>query len=569
MSPHSGTFFVSATHIYPYKNERKNNTDYRAGKRTCTTPVRPTSRTALHRRICGGFLGASPNLAAESRKYAKESLEEYNGKKFAEAYAKLVVSKYFSNLAKFGKNIEPEIRAKLLASPELLDDFVSVLSPEDDAVKVYDILANIAKSSPEKFAKYPKLAIAVAVVFDTPPPKDWPHGQVSEKLLPRKLSDPVARFNQIVDMRERGKFLLPTEKMSIEELKYLVPSTATEDDAQWAQKSVSVSLSSIAYDHGRLNRKQFDWNGEDYRLKTIKTKGGICVDQAYYTMEVAKARGVPAFILSGAGSDGFHAWVAYMQRPGTWNFSVGRYENARFVTGKTYDPQTWKDATDHALESLREGFRNGAKYRLSEIHCAFADVFTKQNDYEKSLACAKAAVVAEPRNADAWNKIFAYLEKLGKSEREICQNYEFAVRAFSKYPDTDAEFRRKLADLYRKSGDISAAKRLTTSIILKTKNARPDIAMEFARRELEIDIQEGTAETADNLQKIARNIQKRLGSGYRRNNHPDNQHRTQKRQVRRSQRLDESNTPSFKTLERQPHKTDPRRHRSTTRNNHS
>lgn len=447
------------------------------------------------------FFGASPNLATESRKYAKEALEEYGGKKFAEAYAKLVVSKYFSNLAKFGKNIEPEIRAKLLASPELLDDFVSVLSPEDDAVKVYDILANIAKSSPEKFAKYPKLAIAVAVVFDTPPPKDWPHGQVSEKLLPRKLPDPVARFNQIVDMRERGKFLLPTEKMSIEELKYLVPSAATEDDAQWAQKSVSVSLSnlpklypSIAYDHGRLNRKQFDWNGEDYRLKTIKTKGGICVDQAYYTMEVAKARGVPAFILSGAGSDGFHAWVAYMQRPGAWNFSVGRYENARFVTGKTYDPQTWKDATDHALESLREGFRNGAKYRLSEIHCAFADVFAKQNDYEKSLACAKAAVVAEPRNADAWNKIFAYLEKLGKSEREICQNYEFAVKAFSKYPDTDAEFRRKLADLYRKNGDISAAKRLTTSIILKTKNARPDIAMEFARRELELDIQEGTAE---------------------------------------------------------------------------
>ena len=77
------------------------------------------------------FFGASPNLAAESRKYAKESLEEYNGKKFAKAYAKLVVSKYFSNLAKFGKNIEPEIRAKLLASPELLDDFVSVLSPED------------------------------------------------------------------------------------------------------------------------------------------------------------------------------------------------------------------------------------------------------------------------------------------------------------------------------------------------------------------------------------------------------------------------------------------------------
>ena len=446
------------------------------------------------------FFDASPDLAKKSRQYFAEAEAEY-APNAAPSYEKLVVAKYLSALAKYGKSASPELRAELLGNFALLDEFVSILSPDDDAARVFEILEKIRAAAPDKFAKYPKLAIATAVVFDTPPPASWPHAQVSEKLLPREPRDPLERFSKIVEMRERGKFLIPTEKLSAEELKYLVPSPASDDDAEWAQKSVSVSLTnipklypSISYDHGRLSRKEFDWNGEDYRLKTIKARGGICTDQAYFTSEVAKARGVPAFIFSGAGSDGFHAWVGYMQKPNSWNFGVGRYENARFVTGKTLDPQTWKTATDHALESLREGFRNGAKYKASEMHEAFAKHFFGKDEFAKSLACAKAAVASDPRNADAWNTIIDSLEKLGRPNAEICAAYESAMRAFSKYPDTDADFRRRLVKIYRDANNPNAARKLSTSIILKSKSLRPDIAMEFARAELEIDIADGSAD---------------------------------------------------------------------------
>lgn len=446
------------------------------------------------------FFDASPDLAKKSRQYFAEAEAEY-APNAAPSYEKLVVAKYLSALAKYGKSASPELRAELLGNFALLDEFVSILSPDDDAARVFEILEKIRAASPDKFAKYPKLAIATAVVFDTPPPASWPHAQVSEKLLPREPRDPLERFSKIVEMRERGKFLIPTEKLSAEELKYLVPSPASDDDAEWAQKSVSVSLTnipklypSISYDHGRLSRKEFDWNGEDYRLKTIKARGGICTDQAYFTSEVAKARGVPAFIFSGAGSDGFHAWVGYMQKPNSWNFGVGRYEGARFVTGKTLDPQTWKTATDHALESLREGFRNGAKYKASEMHEAFAKHFFGKGEFAKSLACAKAAVASDPRNADAWNTIIDSLEKLGRPNAEICAAYESAMRAFSKYPDTDADFRRRLVKIYRDANNPNAARKLSTLIILKNKSLRPDIAMEFARAELEIDIADGSAD---------------------------------------------------------------------------
>ncbi len=447
------------------------------------------------------FFKNSPNLAEESRKYYSEAEAEYLNGKIAAAYSKLTAAKYLSNLAKAGKSAPAELRAELLSDPALLDEFVSSISPEDNMPKVFEILSEIREKFPEKFEKYPRLAIAISIVFDAPPPKNWPHGQVSEKLLPRVLPNPAKRFEDIVSMRERGKFLIQTEKLSVEELKYLVASPASDEDIEWAQKSVSVNLSniqklypSINYDKARLNQKLFNWNGDDYRLKTIKSRGGICTDQAYFTSEVAKANGVPALIFSGAGSDGFHAWVGYMQRLGSWNFDVGRYENARFVTGTAIDPQTWKTATDHALGAMREGFRNGAKYKNSEMHTAFANYFYEREDFEKSLESAKSAVVSDQRNAVAWNTLVASMEKLGKPKGEICSIYESAVRAFSKYPDIDAEFRKKLVEMYREDKNYQAARKLSTSIMLKTKNARPDIAMEFARKELELDIAEGSAD---------------------------------------------------------------------------
>lgn len=447
------------------------------------------------------FFEASPNLSVEARKFRKLALEAYEDGKIQDASDKITAAEYFENLAKFGKSLPPDLRIYLLASPDLLEEFISQISPKDKMDKVFEILAKINKVSAEQFRKYPRLAMAIALVFDTNPPKTWPHGQVSETLLPRILPDPAAHFATLVSMREKGKFLIPTEKLSIEEAKYLVASIASNEDREWAQKSVSVSLSnipklypSINYAKIRLDQKMFDWTGDDYRLKSIKAKGGICTDQSYYTAEVSKARGVPAFIFSGAGSDGFHAWVGYMQKPGMWNFGVGRYENARFVTGHTLDPQTWENATDHALESMREGFRNGVKYKTSEIHVVFAKFFLSNGEFQKAGDAAKAAVMSDARNAEAWNTTIAALEKLGKKQAEICAVYESALRAFSKYPDIDADFRKRLIKLYRDADNPAAARKLTTSIILKNKGNRPDIAMEFARSELELDIAEGNAD---------------------------------------------------------------------------
>ena len=445
------------------------------------------------------FFAGSPNLKTQVDDYIKSARADYSNNDFETAAKKMYIAKFFDVLAKSENSASEELKFEILANTEFLKDFVMQLSPKDDLKKAFEILSNIQKASPEKFSKYRNLAGAIAIVFDTPAPDNWPHAQVSKELLPRTLPEPVEAFNKIVDSRERGKFLLHTEKLSIEELKYLVASVSTDEDKQYAQKSISVNLANIAklyssvkYDTPRLNAKQFDWNGSDYRLKTIKSVGGICTDQSYFTTEVAKAKGVPAFIFTGAGSDGYHAWVAYMQKSGSWNFSVGRYQNARFVTGKTIDPQTWETATDHQLNAMSEGFRDGPKYALSEIHSMFAKYFFENNEYKRAEDASKKSIVADQRNSDAWETLIASLENSNRPVPEIVKMYESAIKAFGKYPDIDAQFRRKCMDLLLSNGNKDGVRKLTSSMIIKTKANRPDIAMEFARRELQLEIKEGT-----------------------------------------------------------------------------
>lgn len=457
------------------------------------------------------FISQNPDFKKCAAGFARRADSLYADSKFPEASAALFASEFFGFFGEFAPGVPAELSEFMLADPGLLSDFFSALSPRDDRPKVAKAIVDIWNSDAEGFKKFPRLALAIAVVFDTPPPKSWPHAQVSEKCLPRKFPEPADAFAEWKAARDRGRLLFRFETMSLDELKYLVASAASPEDREWAQKSISINASNIArlyasvpYDRGRLAAKRFDWEGADYRLKTIRETGGICTDQAYFAAEAAKARGVPAFIFTGAGSDGFHAWTAAMKKPGNWEFGIGRYEGARFVTGRTIDPQTWETASDHDLESLREGFRNGGKYRENELHTIFAERFFKAGDYAGAEKSARMAISADKRNAKSWRLLVDSARRRGdaKSARAAL---DAAVKAFFKYPDIDAEFRRELIADLKASSEDAAARKLSTSIIIKTKSERPDIAMSFARAELEEDIAAGEAE------KLATSYKRLLG----------------------------------------------------------
>lgn len=435
--------------------------------------------------------GEYAKTAAELLQTAKDA---YSAKDLPKAGVNLSATTFLELLAKSKTKPNAEMLAFVLGNQSVLETAAKSIRYDDNLPRVFEILDEIWRSDSDAFKKYTNLALALAVVFDTPPPASWPHSQVSEKILPRKFPPAADAFKMWIEDRQKGRLLSALEKMSVEELRFLVATVASADDREYAQRSVSANAanlgkiySTISYDHSRLNSKRFDWETAPYSLREIKKRGGICTDQSYYTAETAKAKGLPAFIFSGAGGDGFHAWVAYMQKSGKWDFSVGRFASGNFVTGTTIDPQTWREATDHSLQAMRENFRKNPKYKTSELHTDFAGIFFAEEDFKAARAAAAQSVKSDGRNFQAWQLLYLIAEKSEGSPEKVCAE---AIKAFARYPDSDAYFRRLLIKRLADAGKKAEMKKTANAFVLKNKTARPDLAMEFARIGLLSDIED-------------------------------------------------------------------------------
>lgn len=435
--------------------------------------------------------GECAKTAAELLQTAKDA---YSAKDLPKAGANMAAATFLELLAKSKAKPNAGMLAFVLGNQSVLETAAKSIRYDDNLPRVFEILDEIWRSDSGAFKKYTNLALALAIIFDTPPPASWPHSQVSEKVLPRKFPPAADAFKMWIEDRQKGRLLSALEKMSVEELRFLVATVATDADREYAQRSVSANAanlgkiySTVSYDHSRLNSKRFDWETPPYSLREIKKRGGICTDQSYYTAEVAKAKGLPAFIFSGAGGDGFHAWVAYMQKSGKWDFSVGRFASGNFVTGTTIDPQTWREATDHSLQSMRENFRKNPKYKTSEIHADFAEIFFVEEDFKSARTAAEQSVKSDVRNFQAWQLLYLIAEKSEGSPEKVCAD---AIKAFARYPDSDAYFRRLLIKRLAAAGKKAEMKKTANAFVLKNKASRPDLAMEFARIGLLSDIED-------------------------------------------------------------------------------
>src|SRR5208283_2726165 len=72
----------------------------------------------------------------------------------------------------------PPLRAYAMGSQDFSDQFFTLLSPLDHPMMVLHTLAMLWQRNPADFQEYANLAIAIAVVYDVPPPAAWPHRQV-------------------------------------------------------------------------------------------------------------------------------------------------------------------------------------------------------------------------------------------------------------------------------------------------------------------------------------------------------------------------------------------------------
>jgi hypothetical protein len=400
-----------------------------------------------------------------------------------------VSGEYHPTSRPLGTFLSPEMQAWVLSNAPFSEEFFSIRNPLDDITNVFAILEGLHRRDPAKFARYASLALALAVVYDVQPPPYWPHHQVTPQSLSRKLPNPAAPFDWFTREDMMGHTYFRLTRLRAEELKFVVDAAAPLPELAWSEQTVPYPLEHFEGTYFmvkyRTDRSEAEsrmvWGDRPYTLQSILSEGGICVDQAYFSSEAGKARGVPTLLFVGSGQDGRHAWFGFLDARGKWQLDAGRYAEQRLVTGLAIDPQGWTVISDHELQFLSERFRALPSFMESRVHEEFARDFLQAGDPESASHSARMAVNFERRNLPGWETLIAANAKLGLEPASQEGVLREAALALDRYPDLVSWYGDRICQSLRARGETSLANYEERSLAQRQlKGDRADLAIQQA-----------------------------------------------------------------------------------------
>jgi hypothetical protein len=350
------------------------------------------------------------------------------------------------------------------------------------------------KRYPEDVAVLPRLAVALALVFDQPFPRDWPHGQVARSALPIETPDPVLRLHSMAILQKDRRYLLDLRDLMVDELKYMVDYPLSESEMEWARKNVTASRSgfdkvfpSIRYDIPRYERNILSWPYPNYTLSEIRQRGGICVDQAYFAAMSGKAKGLPTLFFTGQGDSGGHAWFGYLETPGKWETDCGRYAQENYPVGQARDPQTWKLISDTELVFLAKNRERSQAFKQARLWTDYA-ASLGQTEAEEWI---EAALGVQPEYLPAWSLRADLMVKRNADPATQKQFWESFSKRFASYPDLKVVGQEKLLELAKAGGDTKQITNLERQILVQNRSKRFDLGIGAAAGQVMEKMQEG------------------------------------------------------------------------------
>nr|WP_285964283.1 hypothetical protein [Oscillatoria laete-virens] len=304
--------------------------------------------------------------------------------------------------------------------------------------------------------------------------------------------DVSARFAFFVDADRRNRLKNQLRNLRTDELVFVVDSRLPQAEMEWIHQKVRVNKStlgevyfSVPYDEDRLNQQLFDWPHESYRMEVIRQKGGICVDQAYYAVEVARAYGIPALYFQGMGRRGGHAWFGYLKGASGWDMDVGRYTYDKFATGHAEHPQTRQILSDHDLELIGRAIRRQAPFRRSlQLSQAAALFLEEPADTQRALSLLDEAIRAERRNPLPWNMKTVLLQHAQGGGDLIEKHLRDMIAQFASSSDLRTRTELALLKHLETSGRIQEAADMRKSLIRKKAGDRHDVSMKLVSEQL-------------------------------------------------------------------------------------
>ena len=282
-------------------------------------------------------------------------------------------------------------------------------------------------------------------------------------------------------------------RLSVAELKFVIDTPVSLRELTYVQgvkmrdiKQFHALFTMIKYDMARLEKQQYLWPHGSYELFTIANKGGLCVDQAYFTSHAAKAKGVPNIVFLGQGNSGEHAWIGYLESYGRWRFDLAKFRNEDYPVGQAFDPQTWRRLTDSECDFLNRRLSTGASIRTAQHYLCWAALNPTATFHHAALQLARKTA---PEFLWAWELEAACL---ARTEADIDAQTRFWNDWISAFKDQqDLRFRgeKRLLGLLEEAGRTTDYNRLLTQIIASNKNKRFDLVVSVAAEKVFVHIE--------------------------------------------------------------------------------
>ncbi len=369
----------------------------------------------------------------------------------------------------------------LAANYPQMSVLVKNLSSEDDGNEVVRIVDELCSFDRAQRKQLFPLITAMALVWDQP--RGMMHGQMGRKTLSyrdQKITDVYNYFKQLFLSK---KCAVKIDKLSVGELIFVVDTPVPISELEWALDNERGNASSwgkkygrIEYDTPRLDANEMSWpsyNGS-YSLANIKEHGGICVDQAYYSVMTARAHGIPAMYFGGKGRRGGHAWFGHFVKEGEWITDVGQYSGDNYAVGHTKNPQTNRRMTDHDVEFACQRKLRRKDYRTAMVYARAAELLLHLDKKGSAYRFANIAVETAPLCLDGWSiKELLLLE--ANKKKTLLSLYQRKQDVFKKYPDVAAETKLAYARLLDETGRSAEAAKLRKEASKKLGKDRTDI----------------------------------------------------------------------------------------------
>lgn len=392
------------------------------------------------------------------------------------------------------EGIQPQALDWLFSTNSRLETMVENLSPHDNWGGILKIIDQLGSHDSKDRDTFFPLILSLAFVWDQPRPPL--HHQIGSYQL-RYEAEIAQRYDYFKDLYAGGKAGIRLDRLSIRALMFVVDTPVPIDELVWARDTLRGSTAnwgrkfkSIDYDHARLERGAYSWEAGPYTLASIEKLGGICVDQAYYTVMGARAHGIPAMIFTGMGRRGPHAWVGFMKSETDWEMDIGRYDYDKYATGQSVDPQSNRAMTDHDVEYSCSRTLQSKSASLASRYARIGDAFLRLSTHEAAYAFAAKAVDLTPLYETPWSIMEQVLEQQ-KRDPELARLLSRKASVFQRFPDYFVDIRTAQAEVLKRLGKEAEAERLLNTLENRLDDAREDLAGELSLNRIQAMIKNG------------------------------------------------------------------------------